>query len=590
MAVGNQLQMEHRSNYCMTRELLYSSIEKLHRLTRTGDFSRADLLQRCWTDRRKLPSGELHALRLRTIAWEIYHSRGEYRKATECLQDGGEIEAGADKIIQQNRWPDRFIKKHFPDPRSAQERKSRKSHYDLWRQRVMGMLAMGADDFLLPDNKRQEMFGQAQKFLEECLGGAGFPCVGTRSRLHFFRGNSYEANYVHALAAAEYDQSLAFCIARADDRMQKSSGSSQFDAERAFAVYCLGKLELRFGWLDFHRGHLDSAKRHARRAGLLLRTSQDPYLPCLAQLLVCLIERYKDNFGWNLVTKMSECRESLTEHIPYRLQATIEVVKTSVYLREVKPPKDDPTFLSLDQALRVLAEVADEARKLGLKQTQFHALLVRARTLSRLKRFDEALQTVADAENLLGAQIPKPLEAEAWFVKGKICATRGRTVMRDSGNRPGKQADSRMLRDDRAAHDHFQKALNVGDASLTFEISCRLQMSEMLLRLDRIREAKNLLAEAKNQIQSVQHTFLQERLGRLERMIDETTISEFRYSLPLFSLDEARDEVERKFLLAIQRQTNLTLKEALKNFSKIKTLLGGVKYDRLRILVDKHSK
>lgn len=197
---------------------------------------------------------------------------------------------------------------------------------------------MAADEFLLDDNRREEMFNAAQKFLEGCLAKAGFPSVGTRSRLHYCRGNRYAANYEHALAAAEYDRSLTFCIARADERMRGKRDSSQFEVERSFAVYCLGKLELAFGQLDFHRGHLDSAKRHAKRAGLLLQTSRDSYLPHRAQLLVCLIERYENNFGWALVDRMFECRDNLKGHRPFQSEATIEAVKTSVYLRNQPPP------------------------------------------------------------------------------------------------------------------------------------------------------------------------------------------------------------------------------------------------------------
>src|SRR5690242_12114366 len=111
-----------------------------------------------------------------------------------------------------------------------------------------------------------------------------------------------------------------------------------------------------------------------------------------------------------------------------------------------------------------------------------------------------------------------------------------------------------MRKDDGDAYNHFRKALDVGGSSLTFTISCRLQMSEMLLRLGQNGKANNLLNEAKNQIQSVQHTFLHERLRKLQGKIDETTISEFRYSLGKFSLDDARDELEKKFLWAVQRQ------------------------------------
>jgi len=167
----------------MTERTLCRNIERLRRLIRAGDFSRAGLLKQCWEDRQKLPKGELYSLRLRTIAWEIHYSRGEFVAATECLRDNGEIETGAEHIFQQGRQSDRFIGQYFPPKLPGKVRKAR---YDLWRQRVMGALAMAADDFLLDDKRRDEMFDATQKFLEECLVKAGFP---------------------------------SFCIDRADDRM-----------------------------------------------------------------------------------------------------------------------------------------------------------------------------------------------------------------------------------------------------------------------------------------------------------------------------------------------------------------------------------
>jgi len=142
-----------------------------------------------------------------------------------------------------------------------------------------------------------------------------------------------------------------------------------------------------------------------------------------------------------------------------------------------------------------------------------------------------------------------------------------------------------MIKDDEVACGHFRKALDVGGASVTFEISCRLQLGEIQLRLGRIGEARRFVADAKRQIQSVQHTFLHERLRKVEEQIDESQISEFRYSLAQFSLDEARAEMERKFLLAIELKTSLAPHEFLKNFSRIKSSLNGLTRERLKKLV-----
>jgi tetratricopeptide (TPR) repeat protein len=563
----------------MTRHTLQANIETLRRLIRTGDFSNVALLKRCWDSRGRLARGTLDSLRLHTLAWEMHHARGEYGEATDCLRDRGEIEAATEIIYEQSRRPDRFADEYFPRKLSP---KARESQDALWRQRVMGVLAMAADEFLLDDNRREEMFNAAQKFLEECLAKAGFRSVGTRSRLHYFRGNRYAANYEHALAAAEYDRSLAFCIARADERMRGKRDSSQFEVERSFAVYCLGKLELAFGQLDFHRGHLDSAKRHAKRAGLLLQTSRDTYLPHRAQVLVCLIERYENNFGWDLVNRMCGCRDNLEGHAPYQLEATIEAVKTCVYLRnEPRPPKE-PNFLSLPEALKQAIVVAGRAKKLGLKNLEFHALLVKARTLNRLNRFEAALKTVDEATKAVDPHIPKPMQAEASFVKGKIHATRGAVHGADE------KETIRMLKDDEKAYLHFQNALDAGGASVTFRISCRLQISGMLLRLGRVIEARNLLADGKKDLESVQHTFLHERITDLEKRIEESKFSEFRYSLPHFSLDKAHQEMEKKFLLAIERETNLPPHEFLHNFRKIEPLLNGLSRERLERIIKDH--
>ena len=144
---------------------------------------------------------------------------------------------------------------------------------------------------------------------------------------------------------------------------------------------------------------------------------------------------------------------------------------------------------------------------------------MKARTLNRLNLFQDALKTVDDAEKAAGPHIPKPMQAEASFVRGKNNATRSAS---DDG-----RAYIYKLRDDETACRHFQNALDVGRASVTFEISCRLQISDMLLRLGRVIEARNLLADARKDLQSVQHTFLHERIGQLEKRIDESKFSEF---------------------------------------------------------------
>jgi hypothetical protein len=275
-------------------------------------------------------------------------------------------------------------------------------------------------------------------------------------------------------------------------------------------------------------------------------------------------------------------------HTPYKLEASLEAVKTCVYLRNHSRPFSDSKFLSPEDALKQAMVIAGKAQRLGLKNLHFHALLVQARTLNRLNRFDDALQAVDDAEKALHPHVPRPAQAEANFVRGKICATRARKIVQlGAGDRQG-DANTLMIEDDVAALDYFQKASNVG-ASITFGISCSLQIVDMLLRLGRITEASCLLADTRSNFGSVQHTFLDERLRNLERKINKLEFSEFHYVLPLFSLDDARKEMEKKFLLAIERQTGLPPHEFLRNYKrKIAPLLRDLNYDRLKKLVEDH--
>jgi hypothetical protein len=184
------------------------------------------------------------------------------------------------------------------------------------------------------------------------------PC--TESVTAAFRGIAHESDFQIDVAAAEYERSVSHLIKRAERELAKPQ-SPKHETERSFIIYCLGKLELRFAYLDFERGRLTAAKRHAWEAGLL-RSSKDIYLPCLADLLTYEIRRYEPGFvktGWDLVKQMDRYATADNKHVPNRLHARTEQIKTCVYLRHLnaEPREQHPTFLPLESAQSAIEKV-----------------------------------------------------------------------------------------------------------------------------------------------------------------------------------------------------------------------------------------
>ena len=251
---------------------------------------------------------------------------------------------------------------------------------------------------------------------------------------------------------------------------------------------------------------------------MLLRSSKDIYLPGMADLFTYEIKRYEPDFkknGWTIVQNIDKCAKAVSDHTPFRLTAKIELVKTCVYLRHLgfEPPEDNTMFLTLERALTEINEVIREARQARLMQIAFAATLVRARTLNRQGKWMDALKAVADAEKIV-VPLPKPLQAEAYFSKGKIIASRAKAETRNS------------QRDYEEAHIWFSKADQVGHCSLTFRISCRLQIADVLLQLDQVVAAGEMLAKVSRQLKDVEHTFLHQRRARLEKSLDEPFTSD----------------------------------------------------------------
>lgn len=514
-------------------------------------------------------------MRIHTLAWEVYDARGEYAVAADRLMAEHVIEMGSELIREATLNHEDFVATYFPEEVTPEERSRR---YDLWRQRAMGGLAMGFASLRLQRAEGAQHLDVARMFVETCLAPAGFPCYGTRARLHYFLGHLYESEYDLAKAAQEYDQSLICCIARAEKRL--TGDPAQRETERLFAIYCLGKLELKLGQLDYEQGRLRSAKRHAKEAGLLLRVSQDALLPQMAALLNCRIERDESSFfenGWSVVGRMRECCRRLSAHRPYALVATIEAAKASVYLRHADrpPPEESLTFPTLPQAVAELESVSREADKLRLPGVRLDARLAIARTLTCQGKFKHALKIVGDARLTAGSNPRRKMTAELNFVEGKIYAAWAAQQKAKSSSSYGYASKGLEL---------FEGALNAGHSSLTFEVACREQIADMLWRLSRVRDAELALEKASVRAREMEHMFLHERLNRLRAKLDETQLCVFHFE-PGFDFEGAKRELTRQYLLSLARQFGLEPSELPKNFARIKESIGGLTREKLETLV-----
>jgi hypothetical protein len=496
----------------------------------------------------------LHQLRLRTALWDHFYILGDYARASRELREGGIVDQAVAHLERSIADPDQFLQKNFPDGKD-------RVAYRYWRQCAMGALALAHSGFQEHEPGHGKRLLDVASFIDDCLARAEYTCNGVRARLHFFRGIVFEADYQLDASAAEYERAVSCLISRAERKLADHR-SPKYEAERSFIIYCLGKIELRFAQLDFERGRLALAKRHAWEAGLLLRSSNDIHLPCVADLLTYQIRRYETNFineGWDLVKEISKHATMANKHVPNRLAASIEHVKTCVYLRHLKaqPPDDDPACLTLEKSLTAIEGVIRQATGPALQRTRFSATLVKIRTLNRLKRWKEADEAIQKAKGIL-RPLPKPLQAELTFTKGKVRMGRGHAAQ--------SEADAMALW--REAHDLFRQADKSGHSSVTFRIACRLEMAEALRLRDKIVEAGEDVAIAARQLKDVEHTFLHQRLARIEKHINLSGMFISRFDKGT-TLKREREKFYRAYLLALTRRYKIEVEDLRSRFSQL---------------------
>jgi hypothetical protein len=549
------------------------AVDALLLSVRIGDVQNMGVMEPSWGTLTGAADCELHQLRLRTALWDRYFTQGDYDAAHRELCKDGIVEKAIAKLEASVIDPDAFLNQNFPGNGKVTPT------YRYWRQCVMGALAFAYSRFLIHESDYEERLNMVATFLDTCLSKPGYTCNGVRARLHYFRGIIYETNYEMDSASAQYELSVSHLISRAERKLANPR-SPKYQAERNFVIYCLGKIELRLAQLDYERGRLTTGKRHAWEAGLLLRSSKDIYLPNAADLLTYQIRRYQSDFkqkGWQLVKEISKNATMVAGHVRYRLAARIEHIITCVYLRHlnVEPPGNDPDYLTLEGARVAVDRVIVEASGPTFQRTKFAALLVKARTLNRLEQWPQALAVLSQAEKIL-KPLPKPLEAELQFTKGKIMASRGHNGRSIAAAGPHW----------REAYECFRLAEEKEHCSLTFRIACRLQMADALYHMDKVVDAAEKAAEASKELELVEHSFLHRRLARIERKINRSSTFVSRLDGKFY--ERERDRFFVAYLLGLARHFDLRIEELRPQFRRVKPS-GLITHGQLQTLL-KHYK
>jgi tetratricopeptide (TPR) repeat protein len=534
---------------------LCAEVDCLRRLIRAGNFTNQSLLDKCWKGRRAIPEDDVHRTRIHTLSWEAYDARGEYPEARTRLLEDGVVTRGIEKLENAVRNADTFVAQHFA---CAHDDPAQIERYNVWRQRVIGALAYAVSEFRSQGTTYEGVLNTVELFLEQCFAKAGYANHGTRARLNFFRGNIFESKSEIAAALAAYERSLECLSSRVKHRLTNTPERS---TERDFATYCLGKLELRMGQIYFHRGLIQRAQEQALKAGMLLAASQDPYLPHMAELLSCQIERYREDFksrGWEIAARLCSCCHNLDGHKPYQLKAVLEWTKTCVYLYDTPTPRSDPAFLNLEQALAKTNEAIDEAQTLNLRKTHCQALLIKARTMLRMGRATEATEAVKQADNLLRA-LPNSLKAEALFVKGKIESMRARRTV-DLIHKAAFNASAAEL---------FRQALDLRPESVTFRATCLMQIVEALNHQGKVVQAGRFLIEAETQLSGIERTFLNVRLRRLREQKAEAGVFYHKFE-PGDDVGLVKERLVREYVSEIASQMQIEPEFFSQNFAKIR--------------------
>jgi tetratricopeptide (TPR) repeat protein len=504
----------------------------LHREIRLGNFiDSKHLADRCLTHFGLASAPELLQLRAYTLAWEVFDSLGDYDQAQKSLHAGTATRDAILKIRSALKKPGEFPTLEFPPTLDAAERLAR---YQLWRQRVVALLAEGFSAYrhhLM--THAGTLFGQAGSFIYDCLLPAGFSCNGARSRFYFFEGLFCQRCRDLTLAAEHLDKALRFCSARLTERLTQPATAEQEQLEKAFAHYFIGRIQIHMGEVQFEQGRLTSARRHLTAGKALVFTTQDTFLAYRAELLLAIVSRSDEEFvkqGWSLLESFKNCRLGLERHPAYHLEASIEEVKTAVYLHHAgkgvpgRPP--EKRLATVEAALKEIGTLISEARRLRLRQTEFHAYLVKARILIHRHREDEARAVIEQGRGLYASEPPAPLEAEAKFVRAKTYSSE-------------KHFDS-------AARD-FQDALDTGHDSQTFQASCHLQILEMLINGKKLAEAREYLRKCEDPLRGIESRFLVNRYEALRKRLDLTRVISFEFTNN-FDLQSASDDLEKFYL------------------------------------------
>lgn len=482
---------------------------------------------------------------------EVLDALGDWKRAAARLV-GGVALVCEKQIESELEQLDTFAAREFPATCRGNDRRNR---YRLWRQRVMLVLAKGLSLY------RRQAYPQAKKllalaedFLNNCLGkvseqpstGRGteqtFKCSGTRCRLHYFQGLLLMRQRKFDDATAEFDRSMTFCFDRLDEQLRlddrpdsgEAGQPSRHEVERSFATYCLAKLLVHLGETAYRQGRLHTARRQLLSARVLLKVSADHFLGHRAELLLCMIDREDESIahqGWPLLARFAACHEGLKNHRIYGIEASMEEIITSVYLHHAREKgqriiRGRGPRMGLDFEA-ALTRIADDIKRIdNLPETMFHALLVRARIQTRLKKWDEVNKSVEQAEEALESVRPAavrlPLAAEV------------KVVLARKELRKGNPGDALEL---------FREALRLQHESYVFQFSCHLHVFEILLNMDNLTEAAARIAPCIELLPNVDSAFQRARFEKLRASLESRAECTLHFD-PDFKLDHGRTKLD----------------------------------------------
>jgi hypothetical protein len=211
---------------------------------------------------------------------------------------------------------------------------------------------------------------------------------------------------------------------------------------------------------------------------------------------------------------------------------------------------------------------------------EFAAMLVKVRTLNRMNEFRKAFTLLRAIEGRIHA-LPDALQAEFYFSWGKVCTGYG--IQDEVKRLPAEAWYLEALR-------RFSRADSIGHASITFRISCKLQIADLQLKLDRVVDAKRTLGDVAQLLGEIEPTFLSSRYEKLKSRSESTGAFYCKFS-EKFDLVQARKKLEQAYLDNLADRSGVEPGEFGDRYGELKSLIPeNMTKSKLLGLVTRHRK